>query len=87
MIKSPRILFTPKPEVREALRTGLFFELVGIQTSDAFYKTMKDYRDGNGTPATSSGTTTPGGDNGGTTPGGNGGGTTPGGDDNPDGIE
>ncbi len=86
MIKSPRIIFTPKPEVREALRTGLFFELAGIQQGKTFYKTLKDFKEGNGTTISGNGGTTSGNDSG-TTPGGDNGGNTPGGNDNPGGIE
>ena len=74
------------PEVREALRTGLFFELAGIQQGKTFYKTLKDFKEGNGTTISGNGGTTSGNDSG-TTPGGDNGGNTPGGNDNPDGIE
>ena len=57
--KSPRIVLTLKPEVREALRTGIFYELAGIQQGKTFYKDLKAYKDANGQGTPTGGDTTP----------------------------
>ena len=85
MISNPRIVFTPKPEVRAAIRTGIGYELAGVRAGGHDYTSVAEYRSLTGTaPTASQGGTTPSG--GGETPSG-GGGTTP--DPNPggDGIE
>ena len=89
MIKSPRILFTAKPEVREAIRTSISYELAGIKADGREYKDMKEYKEAKGITTPSSGGSAGGGqqttDNGQQTGGGgdNGGGdnNTPGGDE------
>ncbi len=81
MISKPRIVFTPKPEVRASLTTGISYELDGVRAGGHDYTSVAEYRKLSGTaPAPSSGgtTPTPDPDNG----GGNGGGDNSGNGDN-----
>jgi len=71
MITNPRIIFTPKPEVRTAIASGVGFELSGVRAGGHDYTSIKEFRELTGS--------NPAPDQGGTTPdqGGGGGGTTP----------
>lgn len=44
MISNPRILFRPKPEVREAIRSGMYYETVGVRAGGVDYASLKAYK-------------------------------------------
>ena len=91
MISNPRIIFTPKKEVRALLRTSMSYSINGVRAGGHDYVSIKEYRLQTGTspvfnpPSEDPVDPNPGGNSGGS--GGNSGGTTPPNDDNPDGIE
>lgn len=66
MISNPRIVFTPKPEIRAAITNGIGYELAGVRAGGHDYTSVAEYRKLSGTaPAPSGGGETPsgGGDN------------------------
>lgn len=62
MISSPRILFTPKPEVRAAIVNGMTYENAGVRAGGKDYVSVKAYRaaagGGSNTGGSTGGTTT-----------------------------
>ena len=79
MISNPRIIFTPKPEIRDAIRTGIGYELAGVRAGGHDYTSIAEYRSLSGTaPTPGTGGTTPNPGTGGS--GDNGGGDDGGGD-------
>ena len=60
MISNPRIIFTPKPEIRDAIRTGIGYELAGVRAGGHDYTSIAEYRSLSGTaPTPGTGGTTP----------------------------
>ena len=60
MISNPRIIFTPKPEIRASIRTGLSYELAGVRAGGHDYTSIAEYRSLSGTaPTPGTGGTTP----------------------------
>ena len=59
MISSPRIIFRPKPEVKNAIKEGMYYENAGVRadgvdySSIAAYKKAKDEKPSGGTGGTS----------------------------------
>ena len=49
MISNPRIIFTPKPEIRDAIRTGIGYELAGVRAGGHDYTSIAEYRSQTGT--------------------------------------
>ena len=70
MISNPRIIFTPKPEVRSAISTGVGYELAGVRAEGNDYTSIKEFRKQTGSGGGSTPTPDPdqGGGGGGTTP-------------------
>ena len=60
MISNPRIIFTPKPEIRASIRTGIGYELAGVRAGGHDYTSIAEYRSLSGTaPTPGTGGTTP----------------------------
>ena len=59
MISKPRILFTPKPEIRDAIRTGIGYEQAGVRAGGHDYTSIAEYRRQTGGAPASGGGTTP----------------------------
>ena len=60
MISNPRIIFTPKPEIRASIRTGIGYELAGVRAGGHDYTSIAEYRSQTGTaPTPGTGGTTP----------------------------
>ena len=84
MIHHPRIIFTPKKELRDRLDNELSFNVNGVRAGGHDYVSIREYRLQTGTtyvPSSSPSTPEPGGNTG------SGGSTPPGDGGNPDGIE
>ena len=70
MISTPRIIFRPKAEVKNAIREGMYYENAGVRadgvdySSIAAYKKAKGEGDTGGTGGTGGTKPTPGGDGG-----------------------
>ena len=79
MISNPRIIFTPKPEIRDAIRTGIGYELAGVRAGGHDYTSIAEYRSLSGT-GTASPNPSQGGENGGNSGTGGGGSGDNGGD-------
>lgn len=54
MIRSARIVFTPRSEIRSALTNGLSFELSGVRAGGHDYTSVAEYRKQTGTAPTPS---------------------------------
>ncbi len=64
MINSPRIIFRPKPEIRDTIVNGITYELAGVRAGGKDYASVKDYRDAIGGGGSSQGGNTGGGTSG-----------------------
>ena len=55
MISNPRILFKPKPEVREAIKNGMYYENAGVRAGGKDYVSLSAYKKAMGTGGTTGG--------------------------------
>ena len=68
MISNPRIIFRPKPEVKNAIKEGMYYENAGVRADGVDYSSIAAYKKAKGEGSTGGNTPgtgpTPGGDGG-----------------------